>query len=99
MLLRIVIPAVFFGLAALSGAASAEPRTALVIGNAGYAGSPLKNPGNDAADMAGVLRKAGFDVILQTDANQRGMKDAIRSFNNTLKSKGGVGLFFFSGHE
>ncbi len=89
---------VFCWLAALSCAASAEPRTALIIGNAAYAGAPLRNPTNDANDMAGVLRKAGFDVIVQTDANQRGMKDAIRSFNAALKSRGGVGLFFFSGH-
>jgi hypothetical protein len=99
MLLRIFVPAVVYGLAALSGVASAEPRTALVIGNAAYGGTAtLKNPTNDANDMADVLRKAGFDVIVQTDANQRGMKDAIRSFNGALKSKGGVGLLFFSGH-
>jgi hypothetical protein len=85
-------------IAALSCASAAEPRTALIIGNSAYAGAPLKNPTNDASDMAGALRKAGFDVIVATDANKRGMKDALRNFNNTLKSKGGVGLFFFSGH-
>ena len=78
--------------------AQAEPRTALVIGNAGYSYSPLANPVNDARDMADALRGAGFEVILKTDANQAVMKDAIRSFGSSLKTKGGVGLLFFAGH-
>ncbi|HVG52347.1 MAG TPA: caspase family protein [Xanthobacteraceae bacterium] len=92
----ISITAVLF---AVHTASASEPRTALIIGNATYGGTAtLKNPTNDATDMAAVLRNAGFDVILQTDADQRGMKDAIRSFHSALRSKGGVGLFFFSGH-
>src|SRR5687767_12338269 len=76
----------------------AEPRTALVIGNAAYAQSPLANPVNDASDMAQALRGAGFNVILKTDADQRGMKDAVRTFGDALKRSGGVGLFFYAGH-
>jgi hypothetical protein len=75
-----------------------EPRTALVIGNAAYAQSPLANPVNDASDMAQALRGAGFNVILKTDADQRGMKDAVRTFGDALKRSGGVGLFFYAGH-
>jgi hypothetical protein len=78
--------------------AAAEPRTALVIGNAGYAQSPLANPVNDASDMARALRGAGFDVILRTDADQRGMREGIRSFGEALKQNRGVGLFFYAGH-
>jgi Caspase domain len=78
--------------------AAAEPRTALIVGNAAYSNAPLKNPVNDANDMAAVLRGAGFEVILKTDADQRGILDGVRSFNSALKAKGGVGLFFFSGH-
>lgn len=78
--------------------AGAEPRTALVIGNAGYAQSPLANPVNDASDMARALRGAGFDVILKTDADQRGMREGIRSFGEALKQNRGVGLFFYAGH-
>jgi hypothetical protein len=81
-----------------SAQAQAEPRTALVIGNAGYSYGPLANPGNDARDMADALRGAGFEVILKTDATQADMKDGIRSFGSALKTKGGVGLMYFAGH-
>ncbi len=56
----------------------ARARTALVIGNADYSFGKLANPTNDARDMADALRGAGFEVILKTDADQGGMKDAIR---------------------
>jgi hypothetical protein len=79
-------------------AAHAEPRTALVIGNGNYSFSKLANPTNDASDIANALRGAGFEVILKTDANQATMKDAIRSFGSSLKTKGGVGLLFYAGH-
>jgi hypothetical protein len=81
-----------------AGHAQSEARTALIIGNAGYSYAPLQNPVNDARDMADALRGAGFDVILKTDADQAGMKDAIRSFGSSVRTKGGVGLVFFSGH-
>jgi uncharacterized caspase-like protein len=77
---------------------SAEPRTALVIGNSAYQRGALPNPVNDAGDMAAALRNAGFDVILKTDANREGMKDAIRRFGDSLKARGGVGMFFYAGH-
>lgn len=81
-----------------SNTRAAEPRTALLIGNSAYVSSPLANPTHDATDMAEVLRGAGFEVTLQTNANQKAMRDAIRAFGDTLKQKGGVGLFFFAGH-
>ena len=40
-----------------------EQRIALVIGNSAYKASPLKNPVNDARDMANSLRGYGFTVI------------------------------------
>jgi hypothetical protein len=78
--------------------AHAESRTALVIGNGNYSFSKLANPTNDASDIANALRSAGFEVILKTDADQATMKDAIRSFGSSLKTKGGVGLLFYAGH-
>jgi uncharacterized caspase-like protein len=75
-----------------------EPRTALVIGNARYAFAPLSNPVHDADDIADALRGDGFEVVTETDADHRGMDGAIRSFGEKLKAKGGVGLFYFSGH-
>ena len=90
--------AVFASLAVSLPAAHAESRTALVIGNAGYAFGKLENPVNDARDMADALRGSGFEVILKTDADQATMKDAIRAFSNAMRNKGGIGLLYFSGH-
>lgn len=70
----------------LSPALAETPqRSALVIGNADYRVSPLKNPGNDAADVAAALRKLGFDVALHVDADQRTMERAIRAFGKRLR--------------
>jgi len=72
-------------------------RYALVIGNSAYKDKPLKNPANDAKDMAKTLQRLGFDVQLKTDVAQRDMEEAIREFGLRLK-RGGVGLFYFAGH-
>jgi len=72
-------------------------RLALVIGNGAYKGSPLKNPVNDARDMAATLRSLGFEVIHKENADQKTMEEAIHSFGRKLR-KGGVGLFYFAGH-
>ncbi len=87
-------------LAALPDAASAaRARTALVIGNADYeALSSLVNPLNDAQDMAAALRESGFQVTLLTNADQRGMEEAIREFGNRLERVRGHGLFYYAGH-
>ena len=77
--------------------APGEPRTALIIGNSAYRHEPLKNPANDAEDMARMLRTLGFDVTLKKDASFRQMVEAINDFGRGLK-KGGVGLFYFAGH-
>ncbi len=74
-----------------------EQRVALVIGNSAYAESPLKNPTNDAADMAAALRGLGFQVILRANANRRQMVEAVREFGNQIK-RGGVGFFYYAGH-
>lgn len=74
-----------------------ENRIALVIGNGNYSVSPLRNPVNDASDIAAVLQKLGFYVIVKTDADQRAMENSIRDFGKKLRS-GGVGLFYFAGH-
>lgn len=77
---------------------SDEKRTALVIGNGEYMLSPLRNAPNDAKSIAKSLEELGFDVILQTDLDQKEMKRAIRDFGTELKENGGVGLFYYAGH-
>lgn len=61
-----------------------------------YKTAPLKNPVNDAKDMADSLRKLGLDVIYAENAGQEAMKLAILDFGNKLR-KCGIGLFFFAG--
>ena len=45
--------------------AATEQRTALVIGNSNYSSGDLKNPVNDATDMAMSLQSLGFSVIIK----------------------------------
>jgi len=84
----------FFG----PGILSQENRLALVVGNAAYKSSPLRNPVNDAFDVARTLRTLGFEVIHEENANQRTMENAISRFGRQLRKQGGVGLFYFAGH-
>src|SRR5437773_1119247 len=77
--------------------AMAERRTALVIGNAAYDFGSLRNPVNDATDIAAALRQLGFEVTLELNADLRGMHEAIDAFSHQLR-QGGAGLFYFAGH-
>ena len=78
--------------------AVAARRVALVIGNGAYTNAPaLKNPPNDARDMAANLKTLGFDVSSGVNVSQREMKRLIREFGQKLKA-GGNGLFYYAGH-
>jgi len=73
-------------------------RIALVIGNGAYTNAPpLKNPPNDARDMAATLKALGFEVTSGINVNQREMKRLMREFGQKLKT-GGSGLFYYAGH-
>ncbi len=76
---------------------TSEQRFALVIGNSTYKESPLRNPANDATDMAQALRGLGFRVTLHTNVTHKQMTDAVRQFGQDIR-KGGVALFYFAGH-
>ena len=78
--------------------AFAAGRVALVVGNGTYAHiGRLPNPGNDAADMTGVLQRLGFDVTTVHDADRNAMTEALRVF--TRESAGAdVSLVFYAGH-
>jgi uncharacterized caspase-like protein len=77
--------------------ATEERRTALVIGNADYSVAPLRNPVNDAQDMAELLRASNFEVNLLTNVDRKQMVLAIRKFGKDIK-KGGAGLFYYADH-
>ena len=73
-------------------------RFALVIGNAKYpdAEAPLKEPINDARDIANELRRDGFNVEVGENLNIDGMRRAFDRLYGRIKP-GSVVLLFFSG--
>lgn len=74
-----------------------EKRVALVIGNSNYADSPLKNPVNDASDIAEVLTNLGFDVEVATNLSHEEIKEKLQDFGQQL-GKADVGFFYYAGH-
>ncbi len=71
---------------------------ALVIGVAEYPdGNDLKNPVNDATDLAAKLRSYGFEVIMVTNCRAVDMTKGLKAFGALLQSHD-IGLFFFAGH-
>lgn len=91
---------VLFILVLCSSYLYAEARHALVIGNGNYEDlGVLKNPANDATDMAGALANLGFEVQTLIDADVVSMEEAIVRFGQRLSgSVDSVGFFFYAGH-
>ncbi|HEY3791431.1 MAG TPA: caspase family protein [Bradyrhizobium sp.] len=73
-------------------------RFALVIGNAKYpdADAPLKEPINDARDVADELKRDGFGVDIGENLTGDGMRRAFDRLYNKIRP-GSVVLIFFSG--
>jgi tetratricopeptide (TPR) repeat protein len=73
-------------------------RFALVIGNAKYpfAEAPLKEPINDARDVANELKHDGFSVDVGENLTGQAMRDAFDRLYGRIKP-GSVVLVFFSG--
>lgn len=98
---RLIVPLFFLSLVPGMGHLSAEPaRLALVVGNAAYDGdAALKNPVNDATDVAAALKKAGWTVTLVTNADRRTFTRAIGTFRDSLATQEGAdSLFYYAGH-
>ena len=76
----------------------AEVRVALIVGNGNYLhANRLPNPANDAADIAQVPRKLGFEVIEGRDLDKRSLEDKVREFGRKL-DRANIALFFYAGH-
>lgn len=77
---------------------AAGDRYALVIGNAKYpdADSPLKEPINDARDVADELKRDGFTVEVGENLTGDGMRRAFDKLYGKIKP-GSVALLFYSG--
>jgi uncharacterized caspase-like protein/Tfp pilus assembly protein PilF len=75
------------------------PRIALVIGNAKYpdAEAPLKEPINDARDIAAELKRDGFEVETGENLGGDGMRRALEKLYGKV-TPGTVALVFFSGY-
>ena len=75
-------------------AQAAEPRLALVIGNAQYRSAPLATPSNDAGLVAQTLQAAGFDVTGAADLDQAGMRQAFHDFVDKVRGAGPGAVVF-----
>jgi hypothetical protein len=75
-----------------------ERRVALVVGNADYEHTtPLRNPQNDAKDLAAALQRLGFDVVSVINGRGAAMADALARFSERLQGAD-VALFYYAGH-
>ena len=72
-------------------------RHALVIGNAAYAQSPLRNPRNDALAMAEKLAQLQWSVTPVLDADEQRMRAALTEFGKRLHD-GDDALLYYAGH-
>lgn len=80
-----------------------EKRYALVVGNSQYSKEigELRNPVNDAIDMAAELEKSKFEVQLLTNATYGQIRASLLKFKDRLEAgdrEKTVGLFYFAGH-
>jgi len=84
--------------ATFQSAAAGADRFALVIGNAKYpdAEAPLKEPINDARDVAAELKRDGFNVEVGENLTGDAMRRAFDHLYGRIKP-GCVALVFFSG--
>lgn len=80
------------------GAAWAADRVALAVGNGAYERTArLRNPVNDATDIAAALRRLGFETVLATDVGVDGFDDRLAEFEEAAAGAS-VSLFFYAGH-
>lgn len=92
-----------FAVLALSGLplrAQEEARTALIVG-CDYPGEALRLPSplRDARALAAMLKdRLGFEVTLLPNPGRKQLLDGIDRFGEAVGKRGGVGLFYFSGH-
>ncbi|MBR1194222.1 caspase family protein [Bradyrhizobium sp. AUGA SZCCT0160] len=89
---------VIFSVASIAPSFGAGERFALVIGNSKYpdAEAPLKEPINDARDVAEELKRDGFNVDIGENLTGDGMRRAFERLYGKIKP-GSVALIFFSG--
>ncbi len=80
-----------------AGAAQAEKRAAIVVGNSDYPFAPLTNPRNDAKLIANTLTDLNFDVLLFYDVKKAATKD-LRDAIRAHLTGADMALFYYAGH-
>ena len=74
-----------------------QRRIALVVGNAAYKPTPLRNSKNDADDLKRKLELLDFDVTFLSNATKLGLDTCVSKFTEQAKNYD-VAFFFYSGH-
>lgn len=91
------IAANLFWIVLLSLPAWSAERVALVMGNGAYAETALRNPRNDASDVAARLELLGFAVTRAIDLDSAAMQRQVGDFHARLQP-GSIAVFYYSGH-
>ena len=74
------------------------PRYALIIGNSDYKFSPLKNPSNDAKDMASTLKSIRYNVTVGLNQNPEQFTKLVDDFYRNIKEENAISIFYYAGH-
>lgn len=78
--------------------AQTEKKVALVIGNSRYANeAALTNPHNDAEDMAEVLSRIGFKVMVKFDLDYNSLRNSLMEFTQ-FADQAEIAAVFYAGH-
>ena len=95
---KLLVVAVAVLVLAASASVALARQVALVVGNSTYAHiGRLPNPENDAVDLSAALRRLGFEVTTELNADRAELTEALRAF--TRQSAGAdVSLVFYAGH-
>src|SRR5690242_16561863 len=98
MKIRVLLLSVLLSVSSALPSLAAGERFALVIGNAKYpdAEAPLREPINDARDVADELKRDGFTVDIGENLTGDQMRRAFEKLYSKIKP-GSVALIFFSG--
>src|SRR5262245_46243458 len=98
MKIRVLLLSLLLSVSSAATSLAAGERLALVIGNAKYpdAEAPLREPINDAREVAAELKRDGFAVEIGENLTGDQMRRAFEKLYGKIKP-GSVALIFFSG--
>ena len=99
MKIRVLLLSLLLSASTVAPSLAAGERLALIIGNAKYpdAEAPLREPINDARELADELKRDGFAVEIGENLNGDQMRRAFDRLYGKIKP-GSVALLFFSGY-